>query len=78
MTSSILTPEELTQLKALLPFGSKAKIAKNAGVTRESVKRVLNGDWFNAAIYVEAFKIAEAEKKKRENLANKFKAIIQP
>lgn len=77
MNNKLLNTEELVQLKKLLPFGSMSKIAKNAGVSRESVKQVLAGKWYNAKVYIEALKIAEFEKKRKEDLANKLKMAIQ-
>ena len=75
MANSILTKQELTELKALLPFGSVAKIAKAANVSRQTVKEVLRGEWINVEVFEAAYKIAEAERKRRKALANMIKAL---
>lgn len=76
MANSILTADEIKQLKELLPFGSIAKIAKEADVSRQAVKEVLRGQWINVKVLEVAYKYAEAERKRREAIANKIKAII--
>lgn len=75
MANSILTANEIKQLKDLLPFGSVAKIAKDAGVSRQAVKEVLRGQWINVKVIEVAYKYAEMEKKRREAIVNKIKAL---
>jgi predicted DNA-binding protein YlxM (UPF0122 family) len=75
--TSILTEQELIELKSYLPRGSYTKIAKNAGVSRETVKQVLCGNWYNADVYVETLKIAEQEKKRRNTLAQKIMSVVR-
>jgi hypothetical protein len=76
MSNSVLNNNELSNLRALLPYGSIALIAKNAGVSREAVKEILKGKWYNDKVLVEALKIAEQAKQNKLRMADKIKAVI--
>lgn len=76
MNNSMLTDKELKQLKDFLPRGSYTKIARNINVSLETVRQVLNSNWYNADVFTEAFRLAELEKKRRTVLANKIKSVI--
>lgn len=76
MSNSLLSDNELNELRKLLPHGSMSKIAGATGIHRNNVKQILKGKWYNADVLTEALRMAEEEKKKRAKLADKIKATI--
>jgi transcriptional regulator with XRE-family HTH domain len=71
----MLRKNELAKIKANLPRGSQAKIAKKAGVSRSMVTQVLNGKKGPLIIIEEALKMAEAEKERKVKLQKRIKNL---
>lgn len=76
MSNKLLNENEYKELKSLLPHGSFTKIAKEVGITTTNVRLVLKGKWYNAKVYTVAMRMAEAEKLRKQKIAEKLKAIV--
>jgi 20S proteasome alpha/beta subunit len=60
--------KELKKLRQNLPHGAINDIVKATGLTRQSVRKVLAGEWHNEAVIEEAMKLLEksiAEKEQK-------------
>ena len=79
MNTSILTDNQLAELRKALPHGSIKKIADALDITYETVSRVLNGHKSNTPFYEpiisEAISLVENIAESRNQLSERFEQL---